>query len=160
MQIPIQSASAPLNVSIANVIGTTCSDSNNGMAQANASGGSGTYSYSWTNGVTNAINTTLPPGIATVTVTDNAGASATASTNINSPTALSISVQGTVVCQNATNGSASVIANGGTGNYSYAWSNGSTGSSISGLSVGSVSYTHLDVYKRQARYKSHDLYFH
>lgn len=144
MQIPIQSASAPLIVSLANVIGTTCSDSNNGMAQANASGGSGTYSYSWTNGVTNAINTTLPPGIATVTVTDNAGASATASTNINSPAAISISVQGTVVCQNATNGSASVIANGGTGNYSYTWSNGSTGSSISGLSVGLYTVTVSD----------------
>lgn len=144
MQIPIQSASAPLAVALANVIGTTCSDSNNGMAQAVASGGSGIYFYSWSNGVTNAMNTTLPPGIATVTVSDNTGAVTTASTNINSPTAISISVQGSVVCQNANNGSASVIANGGTGNYSYTWSNGATGSSISGLSTGFYTVTVSD----------------
>jgi len=144
VQIPIQSSSAPLEVILNNVEGTTCSDSNNGIAQAVATGGSGIYFYSWSNGITTSANITLPSGIATVTVTDNAGASATSSANIISPPALLISVQGTVVCQNASNGGASVIATGGVGNYSYNWSNAATSSSISGLPPGLYTVTVSD----------------
>ncbi|WP_170309959.1 M12 family metallo-peptidase [Seonamhaeicola maritimus] len=46
-----------------------------------------------------------------------------------------------VTCGSSSDGTASVVASGGTGNYSYSWSNGETSSSISNLSPGTYSVT-------------------
>ncbi|RED49287.1 M12 family metallo-peptidase [Seonamhaeicola aphaedonensis] len=48
----------------------TCGSSNDGAASVAASGGTGNYSYSWSNGATSASISNLEPGFYTVTVND------------------------------------------------------------------------------------------
>lgn len=79
-----------------------------------------------------------------MTITDSAGASTSASVTISSPTVLQATAFGSVICQGATNGTASSTASGGTGSYSYLWSNNSTTSNISGLLVGTYTVTVTD----------------
>src|SRR5437588_8168840 len=64
---------------------------------------------------------------------------------VTEPAALSASCNGSnVSCNGGSNGSASVIAAGGTPSYSYSWSNGSTTASTSGLMAGTYSVTVTD----------------
>lgn len=142
--IPIQSTGSPLGVSITSVDGVTCNGLSDGNATAVPTGGTTPYFYAWSNGVTTAINTTLPAGTATITVTDNTGTTATASTNISTPSAIVTSASGSVVCGSANNGSVSVIASGGTGFYTYLWSNGNTNSSQTNLPAGNYGVTVTD----------------
>ncbi|HLO52969.1 MAG TPA: choice-of-anchor V domain-containing protein [Saprospiraceae bacterium] len=142
--IPIQSTGSPLSVTLSNIDGVTCNGLSDGNATAVPVGGSTPYNYIWSNGVTTAINTTLPAGLATVTVTDNNGTTATASTNISTPSAIITAASGSVVCESATNGTVSVFVSGGSGSYTYLWSNGNTNSSQSNLPVGTYSVTVTD----------------
>jgi gliding motility-associated-like protein len=59
----------------------TCGLSN-GTASVTASGGSGTYTYAWSNGATGIFNTSLGEGSYTVTATDQNGCSAQAQVNV------------------------------------------------------------------------------
>lgn len=142
--IPIQSSGSSLSVSLTNVEGVSCNGFSDGNATAVPSGGTSPYNYAWSNGVTTAVNTTLPAGLATVTVTDVAGSTATASTNISTPPAINTVASGSIVCQSATNGTVSVIVSGGSGSYTYLWSNGNTNSSQSNLPVGTYNVTVTD----------------
>ena len=49
-----------------------------------------------------------------------------------------------VSCNGGSNGSATATGSGGTGHYSYSWSNGATGSMVSGLSAGTYTVTVTD----------------
>lgn len=142
--IPITTGASPLSVSISNVNPASCANSNNGSATATPSGGVSPYSYLWNNGVNSATNNSLFPGLAVVTVTDNTGNTATATANISSPPAVVATAFGSIICLGATNGSASAIASGGTGGFTYQWSNGATGSNISNLITGSYIVTVSD----------------
>ncbi len=141
VQVPIQSVTVPLSLSITDVEGVSCAGLSNGMATATVGGGTPPYTYSWNNGINTATNTTLPAGNASVTVTDNAGNSINANTNIPSPSPIITSTSGSNICLDAENGTASVTATGGTGTKTYTWSNGQTGNSISGLSSGTYFVT-------------------
>ncbi|MFN5458387.1 MAG: T9SS type A sorting domain-containing protein [Bacteroidota bacterium] len=58
-------------------------------------------------------------------------------TNFRSQTLnVSISSSQNTICNGQCNGSASAIASGGTGNYSFTWSNGSSGSNVNNLCAG------------------------
>src|SRR5687767_14424769 len=95
-----------------------------GSATVVASGGTTAYSYSW-NTVpvkTTATATGLAAGTYTVTVTDANGCSKTASVTITQPTVLNAAaISANVSCNGLANGSASVIASGGTPAYAYSW---------------------------------------
>ena len=142
-QISIQN-SAPLSVNISNVIGTTCSDSSNGSATVTASGGTGQYSYVWSNGITSETNATLPAGLASVTITDNGGATSIATVNIPAPPILSIAATGSLVCDTINKGKMSVTASGGSGGYTFLWSNGVTENVASEVVVGQYKVTVTD----------------
>jgi len=88
----------------------------------------------------------LTAGTYTVTVTTSTGGcSATASATLTDPPQLTASGSGTdPTCAGKNDGSASVMASGGTGAYTYAWSNMSTGSSITGLVAGTYTCTVTD----------------
>lgn len=142
--IPIESSGSSLTVSLTNIEGVSCNGLSDGNATAVPSGGTTPYNYLWSNGVSTAINATLPAGLASVTVTDNAGNTATASTNISSPSAIITAASGSVVCESATNGSVSVLVSGGSGSYTYLWSNGNTNNSQTNLPVGTYDVTVTD----------------
>ncbi len=122
---------------------TTCGE-NNGIATASATSGTAPYTYSWSNGSSNASITGLAAGSYTVTITDSEGCTGVSSISINdsnSPIASAIS-SGTTCGSN--NGTATASATSGTAPYTYAWSNGLSGATQSGLSAGAYSVTVTD----------------
>lgn len=123
----------------------SCSGGNKGSITASVSGGHPPYSYSWSpSGGTGAVASGLGAGNYTVTITDGWGCTAIAAAAVATP----IPVAGVITttpssCGNV-NGTAAVGASGGTPGYSYSWSNGSTASFVTALSLGTISVTVTD----------------
>ncbi|MDR6969397.1 hypothetical protein J2X31_003428, partial [Flavobacterium arsenatis] len=85
-------------------------------------------------------------GSYTVTITDANGCSIQKNFTINAPSALTATQSQTdVSCNGGSNGTASVVASGGTGSYTYSWSpSGGTAATASGLSSGNYTVTITD----------------
>lgn len=134
---------APLNLTLSST-DATCGV-NDGTAEVNVSGGSGTYSYSWSpGGETTANINDLGAGSYEVTVTDGNNCSETASVTVNSTNAPTITVESTedVSCFGGDDGSAEVSASGGTPGYTFTWNPGSlTGAQQNDLDPGSYTVT-------------------
>lgn len=130
-----------VNFSITNV---SCNGGSNGAITATVSGGSGPYNYNWSTGQITATISNLASGNYAVTVSDVNGCSTSTSVYIGQPAAISIS--GTVSnasCGN-TNGSIAVNASGGQTPYSFSWSTGGSGNTLSNLGSGSYGVTVTD----------------
>jgi len=128
---------------VANSSNVTCNGASNGTASAAATGGTPSFSYTWSNGASGQNLTGLPPGTYTITATDAAGCTATAVVSISQPAALSVSVSTTgATCFGQNNGTATATATGGTPGgtgYTYLWSNGQTAATATAL--GAATYT-------------------
>jgi len=125
----------------------TCYDGSDGQATAEATGGWGNYTYSWSNGQTTATATGLEAGVYTVIVTDAQGCEDTREVEIAGPaTALECSAEvvSHVTIADANNGEAVVFANGGWGDYTYHWSNGQATANAMGLAPGTYTVTVTD----------------
>lgn len=132
------------NIAVTDV---TCSDPNSGTITVNASGGTGTLSYQLGTGTaqTNNVFTNLPAGTYSVTVSD-ANCSNSGTATITAPTSFTLT-QGTIVSADcgATNGSATVSATNGSGNYSYSWSpSGGTNATASNIAAGTYTVSVTD----------------
>ncbi|MCS6929218.1 MAG: T9SS type A sorting domain-containing protein [Saprospiraceae bacterium] len=115
----------------------SCSGGNDGSAVVQASGGSGEFSFLWSTGEETAQATNLAAGTYTVIVTDTEGCSAVASVTVHQPPALNLQVSATPQsAADVNDGSAIVQPSGGTGNYTYQWSNGETTPTIANLAPG------------------------
>ena len=124
---------------------SSCNGGSDGVATASASGGTGIYTYSWSNGANTVSNTGLSAGTYTVTITDDKGCTESDATTITEPTSLSINLlQVTNTDCDSTNGSLSVSGVGGTAPYSYLWSNSATTDSIGDLGFGNYNVTVTD----------------
>jgi gliding motility-associated-like protein len=124
-----------------------CNGSCTGTATAIPSGGTGPYTYLWSpGGQTTATINALCAGSYTCTVTDNVGATTTTSVTITQPTAITATQsQANISCNGGSNGSATVVASGGTPGYTYLWSpSGGTAATANGLGVGSYTCTITD----------------
>ena len=123
----------------------TCNGVCNGVATVTASGGTGVYTYAWTpSGGTGASATGLCANTYTCTVTSGpAGCTATQTFNITQPPAITATQSQTnILCNGVCTGAASVVASGGTGVYTYAWTpSGGTGASATGLCAGTYTCT-------------------
>jgi hypothetical protein len=107
-------------------------------------GGTGPFLFTWDNGATTEDITTLTAGTYTVTVTDNNGCSVTTSANINNIGGPSLSTtQVDATCGN-NNGSIDLTVTGGTGPFTYNWSNGATTEDITALVAGTYTVTATD----------------
>lgn len=135
-----------LNISALSVNNPGCNDAGDGSIAVLVSGGSAPYAYSWSApGGTNSSLTNLYSGNYTVTVTDNNSCTASMSLTLVQPPVLNAVVTSTdLLCNGASTGSATVTASGGTGAYTYQWSNGDTTSSISGVAAGNYSVVVTD----------------
>jgi len=123
-----------------------CFGSQDGTATITASGGSGVYTYTWSNGAT---GSTIQMGAGTyfVTISDQNGCTQTAQADIDQPNEISAStITQTVLCHGDNSGSASVTASGGAGNFTYQWSDaaGQTGNSAQNLPAGAFFVTITD----------------
>ncbi len=136
----------PILASIVNPIDATCFNSNDGIATVNVAGGTPPYFYIWDNNQTSPTTSFLTPGIHTVSVTDIQGCTTVASVQINAPSALVISINGTdLTCNQGGDGTATVtIDNNSTPPYTYQWSNGGFSPSVNGLNAGLITVTVTD----------------
>ena len=93
-----------------------------GNATVTTTGGTGIYTYLWSNGDVTPVISGLQAGLFTVTVTDSEGCSTICSVEVTAdsvPTCTTVSSPAT--CGEA-NGTATVTAMGGAGGYTYLWS--------------------------------------
>ena len=140
--VTIENLAGP-TVAITNSVNTICGFAD-GSVSALASGSYPPFIYTWSNGASGDTLLNIHAGVYTVSVTDAFGCATSAPVTItNTPgPALTVTTQDDV-CYHA-NGSATVVATGGVGNYTYLWSNGQSATSITGLTYGSYSVTVTD----------------
>lgn len=125
----------------------TCPGGSDGTALVNASGGTNPYTYQWSNGGTSANITGLSAGVYSVTVIDGGGCQSFASTTISEPSVIMTGITATdETCLGCADGTASVVASGGTPPYTYLWSNGATTANISNLAPGTYNVTVTDTH--------------
>lgn len=132
-------------VSITNAIDPLCSGDDNGSATVSISGGTPPYSTLWSSGETSLTAVMLTSGLNSVTVTDNAGMSNEATIELNDPEPVEVNSSiGLVSCFNGSDGSIELSVSGGSGSYSFLWSNDETTSKITDLSAGTYDVTVSD----------------
>ena len=122
-----------------NVVQPTCNGELNGsITLQDPIGGTGPYTYVWSNGETGTFLTGLAPGTYSVIVTDATGCSKELTDNIINPSeiALSAAISNAGDCNSDGSFSIDLSASGGSEPYSYLWSNGSTTQDLSGLYSG------------------------
>ncbi|MFQ5447893.1 MAG: SdrD B-like domain-containing protein, partial [Saprospiraceae bacterium] len=123
-----------------------CFNSNDGTATATTTGGTEPYAYQWSNGGTDSTQTGLAPGVYSVTLTDADGCQHSDSVQISAPALLNCQTQmvAPVSLFGGSDGGAAVTASGGTGTYSYLWSDGTTADTVLNLQAGLHSVTVTD----------------
>ncbi|HSY76725.1 MAG TPA: T9SS type A sorting domain-containing protein, partial [Bacteroidia bacterium] len=124
-----------------NITGTsvnaTCFGSCNGQATITPSGGTTPYNYSWSNGATAGNVTGLCAGSYTCIVTDINGCTHDTIINITQPTVITATVTSTSANCGKSDGSANIVASGGTGAYTYSWApSGGTSTTANNLAAG------------------------
>ncbi len=122
-----------------------CFGNSTGAIDLSVAGGTGPYTYAWSNAETTQDISGLTAGTYSVTITDANGCTSTATTTITEPAALTKSfTQTDVLCFGNSTGAIDFSVSGGTGPYTYVWSNAETTQDISGLSAGTYSVTITD----------------
>ncbi len=139
----------PITASINSLININCFGSADGSVSVNASGGTGTLTYSWSSGIKNATAAGLSPGTYTVSVTDANACQVTSTAVLTQPALLSLTPSSTQPTCGNQDGTATITPSGGLAPYSYTWSplGGGTGnlsSHVSQLTSGSYTVTVSD----------------
>ena len=124
----------------------SCNGFADGDATINVFNGTPPYSYNWnTIPVQTAQTATgLSAGAYIVTVTDAAGCTLQQQVVITQPMLLTCVTSSAASQCGLNNGSASVVAAGGTAPYTYLWNNGATTATINSLAAGTYSVTVTD----------------
>lgn len=137
---------SPLSADINYIKDISCYSSNDGTIGLAVTGGTKSYSYSWSNGSTVKNINNLKPGNYVVTVTDKNGCTDSASRTLIEPPPLSVEISSVnhIACNGSNSGSIEIMVSGGTGSYNYSWSNGANTKDISNLAAGNYSVTITD----------------
>ena len=130
----------------------SCYTSFDGSMSVTVNGGSpysdpfNAYQYEWSNGSLKRVVDSVAGGNYLLVVRDSMGCIAKDTVNITSPVRViaADTLLHPVTCYNSNDGSLSVSATGGTGTYTYQWSNGATTPVISNLAGGWYSYKVID----------------
>ncbi|MFT5918841.1 MAG: gliding motility-associated-like protein [Granulosicoccus sp.] len=105
----------------------SCFSEGDGQVIVAPQGGVAPYSYSWTSGGNMAIESNLPQGPTTVTVSDLSGCSIDSTFTITQPTGLTFTTESvTAICNQPTGWAAVINTAGSNGNYVYDWGAGFT----------------------------------
>ena len=124
-----------------------CFGGNNGSVSLTVTGGSSPYTYLWSNNATTQNEQNITAGTYAVTVTDAALCNTVVSgISVTQPVALSATITSTPqLCNNLTDGTATITVTGGTSPYQYSWSNGMSIPAITGLTTAEYYVTATDV---------------
>ncbi len=128
----------------------SCFSATNGVLSANISGGTPAYVFNWLPNNFNANpNPNLGAGIYTLTITDANNCTITRTASVASPSAIALSfTTAPTLCAGSANGSATVVATGGTSPYVYSFNTSPVVTNTTGVastfSVGSYVATVTD----------------
>lgn len=124
----------------------TCNGGTTGSASMSVSGGTLTYSYSWApSGGNGSTASNLAAGSYTCTVTDAHSCVLTETYVITEPAAIGLAMSSTNANCSNPDGTASVVASGGTPGYTYSWApSGGSSSTASALAAGTYTCTVTD----------------
>lgn len=138
--------SQPLPLDIQSVVvEPACNGQSSGSIDVTVLNAHMPYTFTWSNGSLIEDLTNIPVGSYTIDVIDNNNCTASSTITVTEPTALITAAASTNSdCAGSDNGTASVIATGGTAPYSYVWNNGNTSSSLSNLAPGNYSVITTD----------------
>ncbi|MDY0140690.1 MAG: gliding motility-associated C-terminal domain-containing protein [Bacteroidales bacterium] len=132
-----------MTIDVDNVV---CYGESNGSALANVSGGTMPIHYLWSddNHSTTASINFMPAGFYTLTVSDQNGCQIIETIQIQQSPQLTVSCNATPIVCEVTLGSVIATADGGSGGFSYWWSNAENSSQISNLTEGIYEVTVTD----------------
>ena len=123
----------------------TCAGGSDGNIDITISGGVVPYSYSWSTGETTEDLLNIPVGSYTVIITDANSCSLEEVYTLVEPPPIDVTYQvQEVTCSDQMDGMIYITATGGTGGYSYAWSNGTTSNPITNLGGGTYTIVVTD----------------
>ena len=126
-------------------VNATCAAGQNGEMEVIIQEGIAPIVYAWSNGATTAKVINLAPGTYSVTVTDAKGNTLTLSETITSSPPIVISETITnPYCSGAPSGAITLAVTGGSGVYTFLWSNGSTQQNLTNLASGLHTVTVTD----------------
>ncbi len=142
--ITLVSQVAPMVGTITKSAPVTCATINKIKLSASANGGTLPYTYLWSTNETTPIITPNTEGVYSVTITDSKNCKTVAKTVVSClPTTLLTA--GAIVtntsCYNSNNGSIKATATGGTGTYTFRWSNGQMTQTATNLGKGTFTVT-------------------
>lgn len=145
--IPVSNIDGPIIT--ASATDASCDGSCDGSGLVQISGGTPPYTILWDDPSTqtDTLATGLCAGTYNVTVTDANGCESSAQIEVEDPDPISLSLQlvEDATCPGACDGSATVIASGGTLPYTYSWApSGGTASTATGLCAGTYTVTVTD----------------
>ncbi len=142
----------PLVMSLREFSPVSCKGATDASVQAGASGGTGTYAFSWSDGTATGASTqqlsrlrNLASGSYSVTITDG-NDTVEGQIEVGEPDVLEAALlrQSDPACHGANTGAATVTVTGGTSEYAYAWSNGANTATVTNLVAGPHSVTVTD----------------
>ncbi len=144
--VTITQPTAPLSVTL-QTTNPTCFGQNNGIIQAQVTGGTPLYNYLWDPpnlNVSSIIN--LSSGTYQLTITDNKGCTTTASATLTSPAAIDVQSSTTPSNCGTNTGTISLTVNGGSPPYQFVWNPGNyTSQNLINLYAGVYQVTVTDM---------------
>lgn len=136
IQVLVSNLGAP-SITVDNVNDVSCFGDCDGSIDISITGGTGPYSTVWNPGGLIAEDpSNLCPGTYTVQVTDASGCVVQQTVTVNEPTEISETAALTDTDCGVCNGSATLTVSGGTGPYTYDWSNGDNTATATNLCAG------------------------
>ena len=126
-----------------NGFNVNCFGSTDGNIDITVNGGTGAYTYTWSNTATTKDILNLGAGTYSVVVSDVNGCKDTLTTTLTEPTQLVVTIDSlnnyngyNVSCFGSQNGAIYTTAIGGTNTYTYTWSNNTTNQDLSNVGIG------------------------
>jgi len=133
----------PVVVNASTTTAISCFGGNDGVISASASGGAGPYTYDWDIPATGATVTGVSTGIYVVTATDLNSCEALTGITVTEPSVVALSITNivSILCFGDSTGEATVSGTGGTGTYTYLWSDGQANQMALGLQFANNPYS-------------------
>ncbi len=131
--------------SITALSNVSCNGLNDGSVTVGVSGSAGPFSYSWVPSVTGTSSaSSLDTGTYFITVKDANGCTSTVTATITEPPVLSATTSANPAACLGSNGSVTAMAFGGSGGFTYVWSNEDNTQTVNGLLAGVYTVTVTD----------------
>jgi gliding motility-associated-like protein len=123
----------------------SCFNGNDGTATPSIVGGTPAYTYQWSNGSTTEVLSGVNAGTYLLTISDQNNCQYFATVEIGTyPEIIAIAEITQVSCKDLSDASIHIIVAGGTGNYTFNWSNGATSQNLDNIGPGDYTLTISD----------------